>query len=101
MSAAEVFANIAAVRLSCWSAIEGVISMSTIVGRDGVVVGESGGLFSFSSVFICSVSDGGLVGFVAMSVGSRKGAFGVLEVGRGPCGDVTRGVVCDVRCGLV
>ena len=65
-SAAEVFANIAAVRLSCWSAIEGVISMSTIVGRDGVVVG-------------------GLVGFVFFFVGVHM--FGIRWRFGGVCGN--------------
>ena len=74
-------------RFSCRSAIEG-----------GVVAGGSGGLISFSSVFMSSVSDGDLVGFVAKSVGSRKGAFVVSEAGRGFVEDVSEG---GVACGSV
>ena len=78
-SAVEMFASFSAVQLSCLSAMEWKISISTTVGIDGVSTGGFGGLSYSSSVFMGSVSDGDLVVFVAKSVGSREGVFVVLE----------------------
>ena len=69
-SAVEMLASVSAVRLSCWSALEGVISIATTVSGIGAVC--FGGWSSSSSVFMGSVLDGDGCAFLVRSEWSKR-----------------------------